>query len=88
MLHRVNDLEKKGVLIKIYNNTFGDQVLPAEHAFKRVVGNPDDGVLIQGFARIGREPHVLSPLQVRLQDPEWKPVQGLHVSVLQLRHQI
>ena len=65
MLHRVNDLEKKGVLIKIYNNTFDDQLLPAKHAFKRVVGNPDDGVLIQGFARIGREPHVLSPLQIR-----------------------
>ena len=84
MLQRVNYLEKKWFLIKIYNDTFGDQVLPAEHAFKRVVRNPDDGVLVQGFARIGREPRVLSPLQVRLQDPEWKTVQGLHVSVLQL----
>ena len=84
MLQRVNYLEKKGFLIKIYNDTFGDQVLPAEHAFKRVVRNPDHGVLVQGFARVGREPRVLSPLQVRLQDPEWKPVQGLQVSVLQL----
>ena len=84
MLHRVNDLEKKGVLIKIYNNTFGDQLLPAKHAFKRVVRDPDDGVLVQGFARVGRDIRVLPPLQVCLQDPERKPVQGLHVSVLQL----
>ena len=84
MLQRVNYLEKKGFLIKIYNDTFGDQVLPAEHAFKRVVRNPDHGVLVQGFARVGREPRVLSSLQIRLQDPERKPVQGLNVSVLQL----
>ena len=87
MLHRVIDLEKNEFLITIYNNTFGDQLLPAKHAFKRVVRDPDDGVLVQGFARVGRKPHVLSPLQVRLQDPERKPVQRLQVSVLQLRHQ-
>ena len=75
------------VLIKIYNDTFGDQLFPVKHAFKRVVRDPDDGVLVQGFARVGRKPQVLSPLQVRLQDPERKPVQRLQVSVLQLRHQ-
>ena len=84
MLHRVNDLEKNVFLIRTYNDTFGYQVLPAKYAFKRVVRNPDNGVLVEGFARVGREPHVLSPLQVRLQDPERKPVQGLNVSVLQL----
>ena len=84
MLKDVKDVEKNVFSIKINNDTFGDQVLPAEHAFERVVRNPDHGVLVQGFARVGREPHVLSPLQVRLQDPEWKTVQGLHVSVLQL----
>ena len=81
MLNRVHDVEKNVFQLKF---TFSDQVLPAEHAFERVVRNPDHGVLVQGFARVGREPRVLSPLQVRLQDPERKPVQGLNVSVLQL----
>ena len=47
MLHRVIDLEKNEFLITIYNNTFGDQLLPAKHAFKRVVRDPDDGVLVR-----------------------------------------
>ena len=77
-------IREKCVSIKIYIDTFGDQVLPAEHTLKRFISNPDHGVLVEGFARVGRDIRVLSPLQVRLQDPERKPVQGLHVSVLQL----
>ena len=80
-------IREKCVSIKIYIDTFGDQVLPAEHTLKRFISNPDHGVLVEGFARVGRDIRVLPPLQVCLQDPERKPVQRLQVSVLQLRHQ-